>query len=149
LENQQCVDQELLRKFESVRQWILGHGALLAKQGRVVEAWRTYHGRRLGPYFRVAYREHGRQRSIYLGKSADLADRVCALLQNCQAHVHQKRAWQQLREQVQSELVSNKATWRDELTKVGLTLKGSEVRGWRALTFASKAKLLRPVLTTK
>jgi hypothetical protein len=140
------VDQERHRKYETVRQFVLGHGALLAKQGRVVEAWRTYRDRKLGPYFRLAYREHGRQRSIYLGQSIELADRVRALLQECQARVRQQRAWQRLREQARTELKRNRAAWRHELARVGLRLQGSEVRGWRALSHAAKSNLLEPAV---
>ena len=127
---------------------MLGHGALLAKQGRVVEAWRTYRSRKLGPYFRLAYREHGRQQSIYLGKSRELADRVRALLEDCQARVRKQRAWQGLRAQARAELKRNKAAWREELAKVGLHLQGSEVRGWGALSQVGKSSLLDLAVTT-
>ena len=43
-----------------------------ACQGTVTTSWRTYRGRRLGPYYRLAWRENGRQRSIYLGRQGRL-----------------------------------------------------------------------------
>ena len=42
--------------------------------------WRTYRGKRLGPYFQLAYRDRNCQHWVYLGRSQDLADRVRDLL---------------------------------------------------------------------
>ena len=43
-----------------------------ARQGPGAATWRTSRGRRLGPYYRLAWRDRGRQRSIYLGRPVTL-----------------------------------------------------------------------------
>jgi hypothetical protein len=134
------------RKYETIRQFVLSHRALLAKQGCVVQCWRTYRGRKQGPYYRLAFREHGGQRSIYLGRSIHLADRVRALLRDCQARVDEQRALQELREQARKEFKRSRAAWRQELARVGLHLHGNEVRGWRALSRAAESNLLELAL---
>ena len=67
LEIQDFVDQKTKRRYEAVRAWIFAHRRLLATQGTVTASWREYQGRRLGPFYRLAYREGNRQRSVYLG----------------------------------------------------------------------------------
>ena len=57
----------------AVLQKILAQAELLRHQGAVVATWRTQRGRTSGPFYRLAYRQGGRQRSIYLGRSALLA----------------------------------------------------------------------------
>ena len=148
METQDFADAKQRRKYKTIRQFVLSHRALLAKQGCVVQGWRTYRGRKQGPYYRLAFREHGRQRSIYLGRSIELADRVRALLRDCQARVDEQRALQELREQARKELKRNRAVWRHELARVGLHLHGNEVRGWRALSHTAKSNLLEPAFIT-
>ena len=55
-----------------------------ATQGTVTTTWRTYRGRRLGPYYRLTWREDGRQRAIYLGRQSPLVDEVRRLLHDGQ-----------------------------------------------------------------
>ena len=76
MEKHDFVDQKLRGVLELIEQ----QPELFAKQGSVVETWRAYHGRKLGPYYRLAYRDGGRQRSIYLGASKERARRVQAAL---------------------------------------------------------------------
>jgi hypothetical protein len=60
------ADQKNAR-YQRVAEPILARRHVLRRQGVVVESWRYYQQRRLGPYFRVSFREQGRQESIYLG----------------------------------------------------------------------------------
>ncbi len=55
-----------------------------ASQGTVVATWRTHRDRRLGPYYRLTWRENGRQRSVYLGRQGPLVDQVRSLLHEAQ-----------------------------------------------------------------
>ncbi len=141
MENGDFVDQKVDRTYEAISRWILAHRELLSKQGTVVVSWRNYDGRRLGPFYRLAYRDGERQCSVYLGKSVELADQVRALLEECQAAVREQRAWQRIGEQARMGLKRHKDLWSQELAKVGLYLRGSEVRGWRALRRAGKSGL--------
>jgi hypothetical protein len=132
LENREFVDQKAVRKFQAVKRWMETHRDQLSHQDTVVEAYRTYRGRKLGPYYRLAYRDRdGRQRSIYLGASAELAERVRGLLVECQAELHEERERRRVRRILHAELKKAKALWADELAKRGLRLQGYEVRGWR------------------
>ncbi|MHB1038659.1 MAG: hypothetical protein ACYC0Y_28885, partial [Pirellulales bacterium] len=69
----------MTQPFDTIRTHILDRRAIFARQGFVVATWRTRGGARFGPYYQLAYREAGRQRAIYLGRSAELADQVRAL----------------------------------------------------------------------
>lgn len=132
LENREFVDQKAVRKFQAVKRWIEARRDRLSRQGAVVETFRNYRGRKLGPYYRLAYRDRdGRQRSIYLGASVELAEQVWGLLVECQAELREQRERRRVRRVLHAELKKAKALWADELAKRGLRLQGHEVRGWR------------------
>ena len=132
LENREFVDQKAEAKIREVKRWIEAHRDQLSRQGAVVETFRNYRGRRLGPYYRLAYRDRdGRQRSLYLGASAELAEQVRGLLEEYQASLRVQRERRRVLEIFRAELKKAKALWGDELAKRGLRLQGYEVRGWR------------------
>lgn len=95
-ENPRSVDQKVAGRCERIWSQVLALPPLLARQGAVVASWRVWQGRRLGPYFRLAYREAGRQRSIYLGRSEELAGRVRRLLEQLRDPPQQRRQCRQL-----------------------------------------------------
>jgi len=64
MEKRAFDDQQIAARFERVPAQVLAHTALVAVQGHIEADWRTYPVRRLGPYFRVSYRESGRRRWI-------------------------------------------------------------------------------------
>lgn len=100
-------------------------------QGAVIETWRYHRGVRLGPYYRLAFRGEGRQRSIYLGTDPELADEVRRWLKAQQANRREELQRRRWLKSLRSRLRKCKEEWARELRKVGLYLKGSEVRGWR------------------
>jgi hypothetical protein len=124
-------DQKIAARFERVRAQVLAHPALFANQGFVAATWRTYRGRRLGPYFRVSYRESGRQRSIYLGRSEELADRVRRLLADVQRRRRKRRLFAKLEAEVRASLRRHKARFKEYLAQWDIRLKGWEFRGAR------------------
>jgi hypothetical protein len=132
-ETPELMGEKLQRRYEAIRKFVLAHRELLSSQGSVAVGWRCYHGRKLGPVYRLAYRHGRRQCSRYIGTSAELAEQVRKLLAQCQAQVRRKRAWQRLWDQSRRELKVHKAWWAGELAKAGFHLKGAEVRGWRAV----------------
>lgn len=137
MENRQFVDQKTEPRRNSVERWIATHRDELSRQGAVVATYRSYRGRKLGPYFRLAYRSgDGRQRSLYLGASAELAQHVRQLLRECHAGLRKRRERRRLHQLLRSELKKAKALWRDELSRLGLRLQGYEVRGWRGVPHA-------------
>ncbi len=110
------------------------HPDRFAAQGTVVETWRTCRGRRLGPYYRLAWRENRRQRSVYLGRQGALVKEVRRLLQEAQAsrrirREHRRRA-ALFREQV-SRPIRQYIKEMFRLFGNGLYIKGSEIRGIR------------------
>jgi len=68
----------------------------VATAGSIVETWRTYRGRRLGPYYRLAYRESGIQRSIFIGGDSQLVAAARELLAELQADERARRAVKQM-----------------------------------------------------
>jgi len=129
LENGQVVDQNLHPALEL----IASQPRLFQGQGSVVAGWRRYRGRRLGPYYRLVYRHRGRQCSVYLGRSGELAERVRAALKQLQAPLRRFREFARVRARIKASLRRERAWLDAELRKSGLYLKGFEPRGWRQL----------------
>jgi hypothetical protein len=117
------------QKLAAVERWLAGREMALSRQGYVVESWRQYRGRRLGPYYRLRYRERGRMRSVYLGRDAVLAEEVRGRLSELQRPLRRKREAHKRWKKERAYLRILKARWEAELRKIGLRLKGFEVRG--------------------
>jgi hypothetical protein len=129
LEKCEFVDQKMTLKFFRIQEFILSHQDVFRRQGSVVSNWRSYRGRRLGPFFSLRYRVDGRQSAIYLGRSARLSERVRGLL----AEIQQKRNLSRLIRTARADLRKTKKLWQQDLAALNLELKGFEVRGWRGL----------------
>ena len=114
--------------FKSLRKWMLAARRALAESGALEATWRTYRGRRLGPYFRLAYRRRGRRKWIYVGRSAELAERLRQLLAALQAPAEERRRLRRLCVAARRALATQKAAWQAELARHGLAAKGFEVR---------------------
>jgi hypothetical protein len=114
----------ILQKLTTIRH-------LLARQGSIVQSWRYKNGRKTGPYFRLAYRDEGRQRSIYLGKSPPILDQVRRLLEKFQKPTKIRQILHQAQKTLQPGFKNHQAQFRLELQKIGLELRGSVIRGWR------------------
>jgi len=132
LEKCDSVDQ----KRQAVLQLLETRREILAQQGALIASWRSYKGRRLGPYYRLAYRVEGKQRALYLGADPRLAAEVRQALHGMQAARHQQRHGRQQHAQLRAALRCSREQWDIELRKVGLYLKGFEVRGYRRLMSA-------------
>jgi len=131
LEERRFADQKIERRFEAIARRIRSRPEVFRWRGKVVESWRSYRGRRLGPYYRLVYRDRGRDSAVYLGKSPQLSERVRGLLDDLQAATARWRQWRRTVEQIRAELRRYKALWARDLAARGLRLKGFEVRGWR------------------
>jgi hypothetical protein len=135
LENRQVVDQKLVEVLELIKSW----PSLFAHQGAVLESWRIHGGKKLGPYYRLAFRQQGRQRSIYLGASNERAGQVRARLAAVQKPAKSKQVLERARARVKVELRKHKRGLDQQLRERGLYLKGYEVRGW-----SKRNRLLAP-----
>jgi hypothetical protein len=135
LENRKTVDQ----RTHPVLAMIEAEPARFGRQGAVVASWRTYRGRKLGPYYRLAYRRDGRQRSVYLGRCRELANRVRAAIEELRESLRRARQIARMRAAVKASLRREKARLDRQLRKLGLYLKGFETRGWRTALSAIAA----------
>ena len=124
--DQRPADQET--GYDRARTFILANPRLFATQGSVVATWRTRAGKRFGPYFRLAYRRDGRQRSIYLGPRT-VADRLRQFLAQLQRPHRRRQLLKRLQTQVRASLKIAKAHLAQQLTALNITLKGFEFRG--------------------
>jgi hypothetical protein len=121
------VDQ----KRRAILRFLTEHPELFGRQGTVHPSWRAYRGRRLGPFFRLAFRQAGKQQSIYLGCDPAFAAEVRATLEQLQAPVQTERELRKLCATARQALAEQKRRLDHELTPLGLYRQGSEVRGWR------------------
>jgi len=115
-------------RFKTLRKRMLAAGRALAESGAIRATYRAYRGRRLGPYFRVVYCRHGRQKWIYVGRSAELAGRLRQLLAALRAPAEERRRLRRLCAAARRALRTQKAAWQTELARHGLVAKGFEVR---------------------
>ncbi|MHB9047466.1 MAG: hypothetical protein ACYC35_16120 [Pirellulales bacterium] len=113
-----------MQPFDTIRAQILARRAIFARQGFVVATWRTRGGARFGPYYQLAYREAGRQRAIYLGRSAELADQVRALLAELQQPLRYGRLLDRLAAEARAGLRRANAELNRVLGTFGFYLKG-------------------------
>jgi hypothetical protein len=104
---------------------------IFARRGSVVATSRRRGTRTYGPYYRLSYRDGGRQQSIYLGRASELVEQVRRKLDALQKPLRQRRAIYRLRRQVSAALRVQKTRLDARLRHFGLRLKGFEVRGWR------------------
>ena len=114
------------------------HGADLARQGAIVPTWRRNKGQRQGPYFRLDVRDAGRKCALYLGREGPLVAAVRARLAQLQRPYREQQQLTRATRIVRRVRRAAYAHLAAELEKIGLRLKGSEVRGFarlrRALT---------------
>ena len=104
-----------------------------AAQGSIIATWRTYRGRRLGPYYRLTWREGHRQRSLYLGRDGPLVDQVRELLNETQEIRRLKREHRRNREHFRRTVIEPLENYVKDIFYLysnGLYLKGWEVRGF-------------------
>lgn len=128
MEKRKSVDQ----KFHDLSKRIKSRPDIFTRQGTIVESWRKYNGKRLGPYYRLSYRDGGIQHSIYLGQSRQFAERIRKLLEEIQSPAKQQRKLDQMISHARSELRKQKKRWHQDLSQAGLYAKGYEIRGWRS-----------------
>jgi len=105
--------------------------SLFSRQGSVRARFETYNGHRLGPYYSLVWRERGRQRVRYLGRSEELAEWARQQLARLQApHQERRRLARQLK--VLGKAIRRaKAAWDRQLADAGYRLHGYEVRSAR------------------
>ena len=136
MENRESVDQNTHRALGL----IASRPEIFARRGSVVASWRTYRGRRLGPYFRLTYREAGRQCSVYLGRAGRVVETVRERLAELQGPLKRSRIYRQARAEIKAALGPVKRELDRRLRRVGLYMKGFEVRGWRTSSMESFAR---------
>ncbi|MFH1924715.1 MAG: hypothetical protein ABIP48_33100 [Planctomycetota bacterium] len=137
------VDQKAAARFERVEAQVAAAPGVFAVGGTVVATWRTYRGRRLGPYFRLAYRKGRRQCSIYLGRSEELAGRVRDLL----AKLQDLNRWRRTSRRMQREARKSLRRWLEylgkQLAELGIQRKGFEFRGVRRALATAPPQFIR------
>ena len=151
LEMERPVDQHPHRAIRL----IAARRDLFSRQGAVVATWRSRsrpdrlagsvtHTGKCGPYYRLAYREDGRQRSVYLGREGPVVDEVRRLLADLQRPLQQRRLMNRLFRQARAAVRIHKTRVDAQLRPLGLRLQGFEVRGWQT----SLLRGLRPTPPT-
>ncbi len=128
LEKRKCVDQKVRRALEFIER----QPELFRMQGSVQKSWRRYQGKRTGPYFRLVFRQEGRQRSIYLGAKSDDIVLLRRVLHELQSETRMARTVARSRKETRQALRRARAELNENLQSIGLFMKGGEVRGWKS-----------------
>jgi hypothetical protein len=124
MEKSKFIEQYATQRWGKVRNQILARRNFFAATGTVVADFHTRKSRRHGPYYRLAYYEQHRQKSIYLGASESLARQVALLLSQLQTPRRSRRPIQLLRTAVRASLRNHHARLRADLARHGLRVKG-------------------------
>lgn len=119
-----------VRRLKDVQKFIDDHQDIFKRQGVVLGCRQRHKDGYLGPYYRVAYWQHGRLRCLYLGTSAALAEHVREYLQQLQEWRSTRRQLKQLRSHARAELQRHKRECNAQLQEIGLYFQGYEARGW-------------------
>jgi len=130
-EKRDLADQKTAARLERIESFLRRHRPLFATQGTVVATWRVYRNRRLGPYFQIVFRQAGRQRALYIGRSKEMADRLRRLLDLFQGVHRTRRLFKRLQTQARASLRRAKVQLKKLLALRGIQLKGFEFRGVR------------------
>ena len=104
---------------------------VFGRQGAVVATWQRWKGRKLGPYYLLSYREAGRQRAVYLGRSGPLVEQVREALAGLQRGRRRQEAYERARREIRGALRAHQRRLDAALRGLGLRLHGYSVRGWR------------------
>jgi hypothetical protein len=121
---------------------------IFARRGHVAASYRLRNAQKFGPYFRLAYRDGGRQCSIYLGRGGPLVQRVRQSLDALQRPRREYLAIRRHQRQIRSLLRVETRRVAALLRPFGLRLKGFELRGIRFLRlrrFVPRFRSLRPL----
>lgn len=100
----------------------------LGCQGFVATEYRTRHGRRWGPYFRLHWRRDGRQHVRYLGCDATRAQAVRAVLADLHRPQALARELAQLQQRARARLRRIKTLLQPQLDAQGFHLHGYVAR---------------------
>jgi hypothetical protein len=66
----------MTNRTEILKQVLSANSSLFKTQGAIVSGWRYRNGKRYGPYFRLGWRDDGRQKSFHLGSEGYLVEFV-------------------------------------------------------------------------
>jgi hypothetical protein len=124
MEKSKIDTQKINAKFQRIQSQILDRKGFFAAHGSVETSWRIYRNERLGPYYRVVFREQGSRKSIYLGRNEILAQRVVGLLAELQSFQRQRRLTRRLRAIIRVSLRREKAKLEEMLAPLGFRMKG-------------------------
>jgi hypothetical protein len=123
-EKSQFVDQKKLARFEKTINFIVDNSLIFSATGVIAWSWRYYRSKRIGPYFRLVFRQQNRQKSIYLGRSEEFAQFVRDLLINLQY----ARSTRRLRTKIRKSLRMEKTRLQNYSKSNGYYMKGFEFR---------------------
>ena len=132
--------QKIEASFARIEAQLLARQELLASSGRVEENWRTYRQRRLGPYYRLVFRENKQKRSIYLGRCPILAERVRRFLADLQRPARERRYLRRLRRKTRAALRLETKTLAAYLAPLGFHVKGGFIRRRRVQKVGGTSK---------
>ena len=139
MENRQVCDQQT----HPALALLAARPELFVGQGTVAASRRGRGPQSHGPYYRLTYRDGGRQSSIYLGREGPLVEQVRRVLAALQQNRRQYEITECLRRHALASLRVHKLQVNAMLRPFGLRMKGFEVRGWRASSLQQALASLR------
>lgn len=124
MEKTNVAPQKSESPFARIKSQILAQQDFFTQRGYVEKFWRKTGGHQVGPYYRVAFRQGKVRKSIYLGRSAELAQQVETLLAELQSCSRERRDIELLRKQIRASLRKEKKKLEEMLRPLGYYMKG-------------------------
>ena len=122
--------QDAQHAGERLMQLGLGEEELdaLRHQGFVAPEFRVRAGRRWGPCYKLRWRQHGRQRVLYLGIDEDVVSEIRAALERWQQTARLQKEIEGLFRQTRTAMRSLKDTLAPQISAAGMSWHGYQPR---------------------
>ena len=93
----QFAPEKTLARCERLQRQLLENKELIARDGCLGAIWKTYRGKRLGPYYRVEFRLNRTTRTIYIGRDEELVKMVREMIDELKQSRREDRLIRQAR----------------------------------------------------
>ncbi|TWU25788.1 hypothetical protein [Bythopirellula polymerisocia] len=131
MEKQDFVDQIACYTAKTRGKLHALYDCMSTTSGSIQISYRRVRGTTYGPYMSYRFRENGKQCCLYIGSSRPEQMLARQMMHEKFAADKERHAMDHLLIQARKQVKESKKNLEQELAKVGLTMKGWEVNGWR------------------
>jgi hypothetical protein len=116
--------EKTLTRWRQLQTQVLEHRELIKQDGCIGATWKTYRGKRLGPYYRVEFRENSAIKTIYIGRNEELTKMASALIEKLKQPCREDRLLRRARAAARAALRHSLADAETYLAPLGYYRRG-------------------------